>query len=212
MATDVAVGRRERKKEETRRRIYEAAFKLFNDKGFDATTVDDIAALADVAKGTFFNYFPRKEAVVHYLFEEWTEAGERVVSQTGRPAEERIIELFVEAAASFGEQRELARTVARFSLQALCAPTPDSVATHRRHHAIFDELWRQGVARGEFRGDLELFRVRGVLGSVFVGAVTWWVGGPHAEVEPESADVPLPEIIRTNLTMVFDGLRAPEGA
>ncbi len=210
--TDVTVGRRERKKEETRRRIFEAAFKLFNDKGFDATTVDDIAELADVAKGTFFNHFPRKEAVVHFLFEEWTETGLRAVADTSRPAEERLIALFVEAASSFGDQRELARTVARFSLQAMCAPSLDSLATQQRHHEIFDEIWRQGVARGEFRGDVDLKHARGVLGSVFVGAVTWWVGGPNGEVDPQALESPLPEIIRTNLTMVFDGLRAPAGA
>jgi len=55
----VPVGRRERKKEETRHRIFVAALKLFNDNGFEATTIDDITARADVSKGTFFNYFPR---------------------------------------------------------------------------------------------------------------------------------------------------------
>lgn len=208
--TDTSVGRRERKKEETRRRIYEAAIKLFNDKGFDATTVDEIAETADVAKGTFFNYFPRKEAVVHYLFEEWTALGEEILADSGRSAQERIIELFVQAAASFGDQRELARTVARFSLQEMCAPTPDVLDEHRRHDRIFDEIWRQGVERGEFRADVELMHARGVLGSVFVGAVTWWVGGPNGRVDPQALEFALPDIIRANLMMVFDGLRRPE--
>ena len=84
--TEATVGRRERKKEETKRKIFEAAVKLFTDKGFSATTVDEIAEAADVAKGTFFNYFPRKEAIVHYLFEEWAEAGEQIVAETSRPA------------------------------------------------------------------------------------------------------------------------------
>ena len=62
--------RRERKKDETSRRIFEAALALFREKGVDATTVDEITEKADVARGTFFNYFPRKEAVFAFMAEE----------------------------------------------------------------------------------------------------------------------------------------------
>jgi AcrR family transcriptional regulator len=53
-------GRRERKKRELRTRIYEAARQLFLERGFEATTVVEIAEAADVAQGTFFNHFASK--------------------------------------------------------------------------------------------------------------------------------------------------------
>ncbi|MDA8334658.1 MAG: TetR/AcrR family transcriptional regulator [Peptococcaceae bacterium] len=56
--------RTERKKEETRKKIVAVAMELFNRQGFDRTTVDRIAAEADVARGTVFNHFPVKEAIV----------------------------------------------------------------------------------------------------------------------------------------------------
>ena len=65
----VELSRRERKKDETRHRIFHAAIDLFREQGFEQTTVDDITEKADVAKGTFFNYFRRKEAVLAYLSE-----------------------------------------------------------------------------------------------------------------------------------------------
>jgi AcrR family transcriptional regulator len=52
---------RERKKRETRRRISNVATALFFARGFDAVTIDEIAAAADVSKVTVFNYFARKE-------------------------------------------------------------------------------------------------------------------------------------------------------
>ncbi|MCU0520198.1 MAG: TetR/AcrR family transcriptional regulator [Anaerolineae bacterium] len=57
----------DRRRERTHGRLLHAAEHLFRTHGFDSTTVEEIAAAADVAKGTFFNYFSSKESLLGEL-------------------------------------------------------------------------------------------------------------------------------------------------
>jgi AcrR family transcriptional regulator len=58
------LSRRERKKIESRARILKAARRLFQQKDYDNTSIEEIAETADVSKSTFFNYFPTKESLL----------------------------------------------------------------------------------------------------------------------------------------------------
>jgi AcrR family transcriptional regulator len=60
------LGRRERKKQQTRQLIAETARRLFTERGFDRVTVAEIARTADVSEQTVFNHFPTKEDLVYW--------------------------------------------------------------------------------------------------------------------------------------------------
>ncbi len=81
-------GLRERKKLQTRQAIRRAAFRLFAERGYDATPVDRIAAAAEVSPSTVFRYFPAKEDIV--LTDDYDALLERGIRD--RPAGEPITE------------------------------------------------------------------------------------------------------------------------
>jgi len=59
-------GLRERKKQKTREAIQREAVRLFQENGYEQTTIEQIAAAVEISPSTFFNYFPSKEDVVLY--------------------------------------------------------------------------------------------------------------------------------------------------
>lgn len=54
----------------TKRRIFECAMKLFAEKGYDATSVEEITAVSGIAKGTLYYHFEKKEDILTMLLEE----------------------------------------------------------------------------------------------------------------------------------------------
>jgi len=67
--------------EDTRRKIYEAAMELFREKGFEQTTMRDIAAKADVALGGAYYYFSSKDAIVLAFYSEIQENSREAIQQ-----------------------------------------------------------------------------------------------------------------------------------
>ena len=208
--TEPALGRRERKKEETKRRIYVAALELFHEKGFERTTVDEITERADVAKGTFFNYFPHKESVLAFLSEEWLKRVEEEAAQPHRLAAERITALFTAVASAYGENRSLTHLVVAAGMQQMFCP--EDRQTRSRFVALVNEAIAEGQASGEFRGDLKPHAIFLALGAAFMGTLFWWAGHRH----PSDLDAPLPDVtleasIRSQLRLIYDGIRAADG-
>jgi AcrR family transcriptional regulator len=140
-----AMGLRERKKEQTRRAIEDAAFRLFEDRGYAATTVADIAQAADIAPRTFFSYFPSKEAVVFADFDEVFATLETRLRDRaeGENAFEALRAWIGELIARGAEQDDADREWLRHCL----VRDNDALAAHERHiMGRFETLVAESVA------------------------------------------------------------------
>jgi AcrR family transcriptional regulator len=69
------------KGEQTRKQIFECALELFREKGFDSTTMQEVAARAEVVKSAAYYYFPSKEAIIQAYYETVQAEQERVCNE-----------------------------------------------------------------------------------------------------------------------------------
>lgn len=150
-------GRRERRKEETRQRIIAAALELMQEKPFDQITVEEIAERADVAKGTFFLYFPTKEQLLHAYMEELTEDVYEFLEQLQPETAESQWEVLRQVMLYIASRDGLSLALTRSIMVACC----QSAELRRRMMELVQEATQYaltgfiaGQQTGEFRRDV----------------------------------------------------------
>ena len=174
----VAAGKREVTKAANRAAILDAAREVFAELGFGAATVRDIVRRTDLATGTFYNYFPDKEAVLRALLDESaTEARVRIraARRTGTTLEEFVgggfrayYQFLAEDPATFELLRRNAGTIRTMFDESILGPGIDELA----------EDLKAGIAAGAVP-DLEVdYMARAMVGAGFEVGVLMLEGDP----------------------------------
>ncbi|MFD9888159.1 TetR/AcrR family transcriptional regulator [Amycolatopsis sp. NPDC059027] len=190
--------RLERRKQQTRQRLYTAALELFAARGFDATTYDEIAQRADVARQTAFNYFPRKEDFIKAWVEHRRERLRELLTETAfrrAPAAEQLA-AHLRALAKFNEDdRHLRDTLAAtlsISMDMMVGePPPDA----------FAESIRLGQEHGEFDPAVDPELAAEVIFDSYLCTLGRWLR--------QDTPAPLGELLLAKLSVILDGLGSP---
>ncbi|HEY3140255.1 MAG TPA: TetR/AcrR family transcriptional regulator [Acidimicrobiales bacterium] len=168
------VGRRQRKKEELRARILDAASQLIARQGLAATTVDQIAELADISQTTFFNYFRNKahlvDALVARMVRFFDDTVDRVhgVDASAVQKVETLFQLAVDL--TEGQHRfvrDLIGETARSS-------TLEARISFEHMRAVLTEDLAQSQARGEVRRDQSAQDLADAVLGLYVSAFLFW--------------------------------------
>jgi len=134
--------------------VYAAALRLFTEKGYHATSMQDIAAAVGLYKGSLYHYIGGKEDLLVRVFEHamggLLDDVERIAADASlAPSEQlrRVIQAHVQAVASNLD----ALTVYLHEFRALAGESLDEVRHQReRYRALVEAVVRRGVERGEF--------------------------------------------------------------
>ncbi len=170
-------GRRERKKARTRQAIYDAAMGLFLARSYDAVTVEDICATADVAKGTFFLHFPTKDALLaEYGRQATDDLRERLATHRGGAAS--ALRFVLQTLAERAERHtEMVRLTVRETM-ARPAAIETSTAQGRDLGVLLADLVRRGQSAGELRRGIAPEVAGAVLVASYFTIVNIWATGP----------------------------------
>jgi AcrR family transcriptional regulator len=172
------VNRTDRRKNELRSRILEAAFDLFLRQGAAATTIEEVCERADVANRTFFNHFPTRQAMIQALAERrLANLHEEFFTRSSGPVPDRIVGVFDDIAASLTKSSDTYREIIGEMMMTA------GYGAHRGFglHETFVELVKQGVARGE----VSTRHAPETLADIIVGALAggianWTVDGTYS--------------------------------
>jgi AcrR family transcriptional regulator len=188
---------REKKKARTRRALQGCALRLFGEKGFEATTVEEIAEAADVSPRTFFRYFASKEAVL--LEDDYDPLLFAAMAQVGSP-DKPPAALLRELLARLLPPIYAADSEALLARTKLILSTP-SLAGHAAEQRDQMENVIAGLLAKVYDRDAADLDVQ-VTACCLVGAMwaairAWYVSG---------VERPLPELMDEALAALADGL------
>ncbi len=194
-------GRRERRKSETRERIFRAALKLFAERGFFRTTVEDITEAADVGKGTFFSYFPSKEHVFEMMHEVQLSKvmhAETEAKSGNRPIYDVLRQFMQKIAEEPGRSQLVARGLLAtvFTNEEIRELLIGTLARGRKH---LERILVLGQERGEVRRDLPVGAMARNFQQSTIGTLMLW-----------SLDTPshLARRIDTTFEIYWSGIKA----
>jgi AcrR family transcriptional regulator len=200
----VKIGRRERAKAACRAQIIDAGIRLFGERNLDAVTVDEIAAAADIGKGTIYNYFRTKEDIVVAFMadvERKVHAELRDLETSDRPLAETLTE-FIRL--QFQMKAPHYRFVRVFFTQMFLHTDqflPRMAEIHQMTRSTTETLFLALQQRGAIRADLNIGDLTLVFNSMHLGlSALWAIEGPPFQ----SADYALQRAI----ALFCEGLEA----
>ncbi|MCU1625806.1 MAG: TetR/AcrR family transcriptional regulator [Pseudonocardia sp.] len=195
--------RRERKRLHTRRRLYEAAIQLFEEKGYDETTVDEIAELADTARATAYNYFPRKSS----FLQEWMERRRQQVRVDldalglDQQPVSTLLRTYIDDLARINlDQEALTRTLLPAWVRA-GGPITDAPELAE----VLTAYIRTGQERGEIRADCDAERAGHLIRSAYLGNLYLWL-----REDDQHNTLDLTAAVRESIDIILRGLNSRE--
>jgi AcrR family transcriptional regulator len=173
-------GLRERKRAETHARIQSEGIRLFVEKGFEATTLDEVAAAADVSRRTLLNYFGSKEEIV---FSAKAEIPQLIADAVAaRPAGEPLLDMVENALLDLAQrhQTEQARAIT-----VLIGATPSLQAGDQAKYERIERLLAQTLAakKGLPEDDVSCRIVAGAAVSILKLSTAEWLKHPGRSPE-----------------------------
>lgn len=183
-------GIRDQKKKETRQSIMDAAIRLFGEQGYEGTSIEDLAAAANIGKGTIYGYFATKQEIFQAFCDEEIESSFRAVRESVDPDAsllQQLVALFMFQFRFVTENREFGRHLLREV--AFPKEVSEKALEHvQRYIDALEELLERAKEKGQIRKDVDLTTATASFYMLYLGCLSaWYVGHlPDLQAAEES--------------------------
>ncbi len=193
---------RETRKKELKEEIFLQALKMFKERGYENVTVEEITAACGIAKGTFYNYFPRKEHVLLHLGERQMEIFKESVARHANVPDyrKRLKLMFEELIARIDKDPHLLKvTVIEILRSSL---VEQELQTLEEFKLCLTPLFKEATARGQVSARWSAYQLASVLVGMYYHTIFAWLA------KPDQTDM-LP-IFYSHFDMFWDGVEIGE--
>ena len=190
--------------EERKEQITDAATNVFVRQGFDKARMDDIAAEANLSKGTLYLYFKSKDAIIKHLLDKLFErelSGLQPLKGDPRPASEKL-SIFIEQLISDMQNWSRLMPIMYEFLGRLFRQSVVHKAFKkyiRSYLELITPIIQQGIDSGEFNAN-NAEDVAITIGAIFEGTILLWVY--------DSETIDLENHLHSGMNLLMDGLKA----
>ena len=187
----MSVGLRERKKQRQREAIIDAAVGLFRERGFERTRIQDILDRAEISLGTFYNYFPGKDAVLDEygaaVMASYVELARHELEAEDQPVDERVRALARACGKAFSSDPEF-MTVVALQSRAFAGRGELPAAEAVPIYGLLSLLFEEGQAKREIRPDVPPLELAEIFSGVFMYTVVSWLMARRSREEPKGGN------------------------
>lgn len=173
-------GLRELKKKQTKAAILKAALQLFTKKGYENTSIDELARQAGIGKGTIYSYFQTKSEIFLAFCEEqlefvYKELAEKSDSQA--PLINQLLTLFMGEFQFVNRNKEFGRIMMREMVFPKELTVERSRELDNKYIDLLVPMFKEAQKRGELKTDLELILVTGHFYALYIMTISGWYMG-----------------------------------
>jgi AcrR family transcriptional regulator len=194
----------QQRSEDTISQIMAAAIHLFSHSGFEAASVADICAQAQVSKGAFYHHFPSKQALFLAIVDQWLKGVDTQLFASRRK-NETVPRSITRMADTLGFVFKAASGQLPMFMEFMVQASRDqavwnaTIAPYRRYQQQFAALLEEGIREGSIKPDVDVQAVSWSLMSLAIGILLQGV------VDPKAAD--WDRVTKTGVQLILDSIK-----
>lgn len=194
---------REQNKIKKRKCILDAAIKLFSEKGFEQTSIEELAKEAGIGKGTVYSYFQTKRDIVKAFCDDLLEYTRNELAVRTNPETSLTEQLMIIFMADFkyvSENKEFSRVFLQEKVFPKEGFSDEDFEVQNSYFEMLYPIYQRAQQRGELRQDLELLHISGHFYALYLLLVSCWYTGMIANENISGA-------FQAMITQTLEGLK-----